>query len=71
MSPFPGGYLTQDEADARRAVDASDVVRFLAIFLGEDPRFDVAVGGNPIAVDKMLAEAREALDRARSGRVEE
>jgi regulator of sirC expression with transglutaminase-like and TPR domain len=36
----------------------------LRMFL-EDPRFDVAVGGNPNAVEAMLSEAREALSTAR------
>jgi hypothetical protein len=38
----------------------------LRLFL-EDPRFDVAVGGNPNAVEAMLSEAREALSTARGG----
>ena len=37
---------------------AQDVVE---IFLGEDDQFQVAVGGNPIAVDKMLMGARSLL----------
>lgn len=36
---------------------------YLNIFLGGDDRFQIAVGGNPIAVDKMLAEARAAAER--------
>jgi hypothetical protein len=33
----------------------------LRIFLGHDDRFQVAVGGNPNAVEKMLNEARALL----------
>jgi hypothetical protein len=42
-------------------LDKDELAKFLAIFLGADERFQVAVGGNPIAVDKMLADARAAL----------
>jgi hypothetical protein len=30
----------------------------------EDSRFNVAVGGNPIAVEKMLAQVRAAIAKA-------
>lgn len=36
-------------------------------FLGEDDRFQVAVGGNPIAVDKMLEDARAVVSLVRRG----
>lgn len=42
-----------------------DLVRYLAIFLGEDERFHIAIGGNPYATDKMLAAARATLAKAR------
>lgn len=47
--------------DRSRAV----LIRALSIFLGEDDRFQVAVGGNPSAVEAMLAEARAALASSR------
>ena len=61
------------EAEARAnarlivlAVNSHDaLVEALAAFLGEDDRFDIAIGGNPIAVDRMLARARSALSLAR------
>lgn len=34
---------------------------FLKVLLGEDERFQIAVGGNPIVVDRMIAEARKTL----------
>jgi hypothetical protein len=37
------------------------LVTALKIFLGHDDRFQVSVGGNPIAVDKMLEEARRLV----------
>ena len=51
--------------DAALIAAARDLARFVAIFLGEDPRFQIAVGGNPNAVDKMLAAAHAALAKAR------
>ena len=49
-----------------RAVNSHEaLVKALSIFLGEDGRFQVAIGGNPIAIDAMLAEARAALASAR------
>ncbi len=39
----------------------SDLRSALAIFLGHDERFRVAVGGNPISVDQMLENARALL----------
>lgn len=35
--------------------------RYLSIFLGHDERFQVSVGGNPNAVERMLIGASEAL----------
>lgn len=37
---------------------------YVSIFLGGDDRFQVAVGGNPLVVDSMLASARAALTKA-------
>lgn len=38
-----------------------ELMKALNIFLGHDERFQVAVGGNPIAVDAMLSEFRNLL----------
>lgn len=46
-----------DELEAENAA----LLAIVRIFLGEDARFQVAVGGNPIAVDRMLAEARAVV----------
>jgi len=35
----------------------------LAVFLGYDDRFQIAVGGNPIAVSEMMEEAHAAYNR--------
>jgi hypothetical protein len=32
--------------------------------MGGDPRFQVGVGGNPIAVEKMIERARAAIKKA-------
>ena len=40
---------------------ADDLARYLAIFLGEDDRFQTMIGGNPYAVDSMMDDARQAL----------
>lgn len=40
------------------------LIKTLKIFLGDDERFQVAVGGNPIVVDRMLAEARALVGTA-------
>jgi len=45
--------------------EVPDLARFVAILTGEDDRFQVWIGGNPHAVDKMLDEARAALASAR------
>jgi hypothetical protein len=51
------------EAIAVRDFEERQALRAaLCIFLGHDERFQVAVGGNPVAVEKMLNEAR-ALTR--------
>jgi hypothetical protein len=36
-------------------------IAFLEILLGHDERFQVAIGGNPIAVDRMLSAARRTF----------
>src|SRR5208283_4527218 len=57
---------THDDAPKRtlttalRVTGADDLAAALGWFL-EDPRFQVAVGGNPNVVDRMLADARAAL----------
>lgn len=53
------------EEFGRRIVTAVNchaaLIKYLAIFLGHDERFQVAVGGNPNAVDAMLEEGRAFL----------
>lgn len=47
-----------------KAVNSHDaLVDILKIFLGHDERFQIAVGGNPLAVEKMLAAAKRTLVR--------
>ena len=36
-------------------------IAFLEILLGHDERFQVSVGGNPLAVDRMLSAARQTF----------
>jgi hypothetical protein len=50
------------ENERLRAINA-ELVQALQAFLGYG-NFDIAVGGNPIAVDEMLARARAALAKA-------
>lgn len=52
-------------ANAHLIASAPDLYEALAIFLGEDDRFQVTVGGNPIAVEAMLVKAHAALAKAR------
>ena len=50
----------------REAADTIDALaEVAAIFLGEDARFHVAVGGNPNAIEEMLEKSRSALARAK------
>lgn len=44
---------------------AADLLAICEIFLGGDEKFQVAVGGNPIAVDKMLSDARAVVAKAK------
>lgn len=56
----------QDAEVIVRAINAhEELVKALTCFL-DDERFQVAVGGNPIVVDRMLDEARAALAKARA-----
>lgn len=36
-------------------------IAVIGIFCGYDERFQVAVGGNPIAIDKMMADVHQLL----------
>jgi hypothetical protein len=71
LSDIEGAWDEDKEAAANaafivRAVNSHNaLVKALSIFLGEDGRFQVAIGGNPIAVDAMLAEARAVLASTR------
>lgn len=51
------------EQRARLIAGAPDLVRALGWFIN-DPRFQIGVGGNPIAVDRMIADAKEIYARA-------
>ena len=59
--------LNESYTALRTAADRLE--KTLALFL-EDPRFNVSVGGNPIAVYKMYNEARAALAAYRALGVE-
>jgi hypothetical protein len=50
---FPATPIQEAAAD-----EIERLRKALGIFLGYDERFRVAVGGNPIAVEKMMEEAR-------------
>jgi hypothetical protein len=52
------------EANCRLIASAPDLAEVVKVFLGHDDRFQIAVGGNPIAVEQMLANARACLARA-------
>lgn len=43
----------------------SEAEKALGVFLGEDDHFQVAVGGNPNAVEAMIASARTTLSKLR------
>lgn len=45
----------------RKIADTLDAAREALGWFLVDPRFEVAVGGNPIAVARMMADARAAL----------
>jgi hypothetical protein len=44
--------------------ELNDLISVVKIFLGHDDRFQIAVGGNPLAAEQMLAAAKRALVRA-------
>jgi hypothetical protein len=43
---------------------APELLEFVGILLAEDDRFQIAIGGNPNAVDEMLGRARAAYAKA-------
>jgi hypothetical protein len=51
-------------AIARLITAAPELLEIVAIFLGHDDRFQIAVGGNPSAVDAMLESARAVYAKA-------
>ena len=51
-------------ANARLISAAPDLLASLREFMGHDERFQVGVGGNPIAVDAMLERASAAISKA-------
>lgn len=65
-SLLPNSEAKANAAFIVRACNSHDaLVKALDTFLGGDDRFRVAVGGNPIAVDQMIADARAILLSAR------
>ena len=72
---YRADQLALADADCRRLQDgfkasqralheaAPDLLKALGYFIA-DERFHVAVGGNPIVVDAMLAEVRETYSKA-------
>lgn len=50
------------ETIARQKAKIESLKEALRIFLGGDDRFQVMVGGNPIAVERMLKNARALAD---------
>lgn len=60
------GWPERNIALRDEAADTIDALaEVAAIFLGEDARFHVAVGGNPNAIEEMLEKSRSALARAK------
>jgi hypothetical protein len=59
-----GAIGTYREANAHLIAAAPELYEALVHFI-EDPTFQVAVGGNPNVVDRMLDHARAALAKAR------
>ncbi len=43
------------------------LIAVLKVFLGHDPRFQVSIGGNPIAVEQFLATARRFIPMPEQG----
>lgn len=58
---------SEPAANARLIAAAPDLLAALRLFLA-DERFQVTVGGNPNAVEQMLAQARAAIAKAEGGR---
>jgi hypothetical protein len=56
--------IMADRAEERVRDAAPDLLASLQEFMGGDPRFQVGVGGNPIAVEKMIERARAAIKKA-------
>ncbi len=59
-----GEDYRQGRANAHLIAAAPDLYEALSNFL-ENEKFQVGVGGNPNAVEKMLAQARAAIAKAR------
>ena len=55
--------ILEATAEAMRASD--ELVELLAVFLGEDERFQIAIGGNPNAIEEFMGTARTALAKHR------
>jgi hypothetical protein len=57
--------IVNTRANAHLIAAAPDLARIVEIFLNGDERFQVAVGGNPIALERLFADAHAALAKAR------
>lgn len=62
--PYEETYA-EAEANASLISAAPDLARIVAIFLNGDERFQVSVGGNPVALERLFADAHAALAKAR------
>lgn len=59
----PASAASEIATITRLEAEKAELLAGLRIFLGHDERFHVAVGGNPIAVDRMLGAARSLLSK--------
>jgi hypothetical protein len=54
-------------ANARLIAAAPELLAALEAFMGADDKMQVAIGGNPIYVDRFLARVRALLAKAKGG----
>jgi hypothetical protein len=70
LSGYAAGHMDALEAACKAVAkpDAlmAEMLEVAKIFLGHDERFQVSVGGNPIAVDRMLDHCRAIVAKAES-----
>lgn len=63
----PSGNVYADAANARLIAAAPELLAALEAFMGADDKMQVAIGGNPIYVDRFLARVRALLAKAKGG----